>query len=83
MYKVYYEINNTPYVKDYKSLKRALRFAFKQEKNPDTDWLDISNQGPEQDWYNTYVPGSNFKWHNGQSFQLAELPDWMRVEETA
>ena len=83
MYKVYYEMgdDNQPFVKDYKRLKWALRFAHKQSQNPDTNWLDIGNYGADQTWYDTNVPGSNFFWYNGRCFQLEDLPDWMRFKE--
>jgi hypothetical protein len=83
MFKVYYEVgdDNQFAVKDYKSLKWALRFAHKQRNNPDTSWIDITNLGADTDWYHPDVQYSNLKWHNGQSFEYDELPEWMRVEE--
>lgn len=84
MYKVYYEVGeqNKPFVKDYKSLKWALRFAIKQRQNSDTNWLDIKNTGTDQSWYHTDVDAPDFKWHNGQSFQLGDLPKYMQSLET-
>ena len=86
MYTIYYEMgeDNQPFTKHYKHLKNALRFAHKQSQNPDTGWLDISNQGPDQSWYHTNVNGPDFIWYNGLSFQLPDLPVWMRpdFEET-
>ena len=85
MYKVYYEMgdDNQPAVRDYKNLKWALRFAHKQQNNPNTGWVDITNFGNDTEWYHPDVQYSNFKWHNGQMFQYIELPKWMRVEESA
>ena len=85
MYKVYYEVGqaNTPKFKDYKNLKWALRFAHKISQQESVNWVDITNFGKDTEWYHTKVPGSNFKWHNGQMFQYEELPDWLRVKETA
>ena len=83
MYKVYYEVgdNNDPRAKDYKSLTGALRFAHKQNQDPETGWLDISNQGADAVWEHPAYPGWQFRWYNGASYQLEDLPYQMRLQE--